>query len=150
MSSGILFTSEKNTLSLRVLYSHIDTGMEKLQLSQFMLTFSSIYKIIRSHDALGAFKYSETAIEKARLVTKTSSQQRGKKGQRSHPGSRGTLKKILYEIFRVKIVKLIAGTSVVLLKIKDWTVWRGQPLQNGKKNHVWNGSRKCGSTGHLE
>jgi hypothetical protein len=32
-------------------------------------------------------------------------------GQRSHLGSRGTLKKTLYEIFREKIVKQVVGTS---------------------------------------
>jgi hypothetical protein len=43
-----------------------------------MLMFSSIYKIIMSHDAIEAFQYSETATEQAWLITKTS-QQKGKK-----------------------------------------------------------------------
>jgi hypothetical protein len=43
-------------------------------------------------------------------------------GQRSHLGSRGTLKKVLYEIFRGKKVKQIAGSYVASQKIKDWTL----------------------------
>jgi hypothetical protein len=32
-----------------------------------------------------------------------------------------------------EIVKRIAGYSVRLRRIRDWTLWRGRPLRNGKK-----------------
>jgi hypothetical protein len=46
-------------------------------------------------------------------------------GRRSHLGSRGTFKKTLYEIFKGKIVKQVAGTSSGLRKSMDWASWKG-------------------------
>jgi hypothetical protein len=46
-------------------------------------------------------------------------------GQQSHLRNRGMLKKALYEIFRGKKAKQIAGSYIASQKIKDWTLWRG-------------------------
>jgi hypothetical protein len=54
-------------------------------------------------------------------------------GKRSHQGSRGTLKKTLYEIFRGNIKKQVVGTSSGLRRMMDLTFWRGRPPQKRKK-----------------
>jgi hypothetical protein len=59
---------------------------------------------------------------------------RGCAGQRSHLESGGTFKKALYEICRRKKVKQIAGSYVTTRKIKNWTLWRGQPPLKQLKN----------------
>jgi hypothetical protein len=70
-------------------------------------------------------------------------------GQQSHLGSGVTLKKILYAIFREKVAKQVVGTSGRLRRMKKWTLWRGRPLQNEKRNCRYRSkSRICGSTGH--
>jgi hypothetical protein len=48
-------------------------------------------------------------------------------GQRSRLRSGGTLKKTLYEIVCVKIMKQNARSSARMWNIKDWTLWKGQP-----------------------
>jgi hypothetical protein len=47
--------------------------------------------------------------------------------QRSPLGSRGTLKKTLYEISRSKIAKQMLETSIRMWKMRNWTLWRGRP-----------------------
>jgi hypothetical protein len=42
--------------------------------------------------------------------------------------------RIFRKTCRLEIVKRIAGFSVGLQKIRDWTLWRGQPPQKWKKN----------------
>jgi hypothetical protein len=51
-------------------------------------------------------------------------------GHQAHLGRAGTLKMILYAIFRRKIVK---GTSSWLWKIRKWILWRGRPPSKRKK-----------------
>jgi hypothetical protein len=62
-------------------------------------------------------------------------------GQRSHLGSEGTLNKILYAIFRGKVAKQLVGTSKRLRRMKKWTLWRGRPLRNGRRNCARSKSR---------
>jgi hypothetical protein len=54
-------------------------------------------------------------------------------GQKSHLGSGGTPKKILYEILRGEIAKQIAGNSSGLRRMMDWTLWTGRHTRKRKK-----------------
>jgi hypothetical protein len=54
-------------------------------------------------------------------------------GQRSYLGSRGTLRKTLYEIFGLKIAKQIVGTTNRMRKMTDCILWMGQPPPKRKK-----------------
>jgi hypothetical protein len=55
-------------------------------------------------------------------------------GQHSQPGSGGTLKNTLHQIFRGKIAKQVVGTSSRLWQIRNWRVWRAQPPPKRKEN----------------
>jgi hypothetical protein len=45
--------------------------------------------------------------------------------QQAPLGSRGTLKKMLYETSRSKIAKQILETSIGMWKMRNWTLWDG-------------------------
>jgi hypothetical protein len=56
--------------------------------------------------------------------------------QQSHVGSGGMLKKILYAIFRGKIMKQVVGTSSWLRRIRKWASWRGRPPPKQKRKKL--------------
>jgi hypothetical protein len=57
-------------------------------------------------------------------------------GHQSHLGCEGTLKMILYAIFRWKIAKQVVATSSRLQKIRKWSLWRGR-LPPKRKKKLW-------------
>jgi hypothetical protein len=62
--------------------------------------------------------------------------------------SGGMLKMNLYEIFRWILVKQIVRTTSGLKKMKEWTLWGVDPLENKRRNLALCKSRIHGSTGH--
>jgi hypothetical protein len=65
--------------------------------------------------------------------TTTNGIERWSSRQQSHVESGVTLKKILYAIFRGKVMKQVVGTSRGSQRMRKWTLWRGRPPPKWKK-----------------
>jgi hypothetical protein len=63
-------------------------------------------------------------------------------------GSKRTSARIYRKAFVLEIVKRAVRISSGLRKVRDWTLWRGRPPPNGKRDCTRSKSRQCGSTGH--
>jgi hypothetical protein len=49
-------------------------------------------------------------------------------------GSKRTSGRIVWKTIGLEIMKKIAGSSIRIRKMRDWTLWRGEPLLKRKKN----------------
>jgi hypothetical protein len=57
---------------------------------------------------------------------------RGWKSEQLHLMSKRTTSEIYRKIVRLEVVKQATKMSTGLLKMWNWTLWRGRPLQNGR------------------
>jgi hypothetical protein len=68
--------------------------------------------------------------------------------QLSPLGRGGPSYKTLKKTLNLEFVKIADVMFSGFRKMKKWTLWRGRPLRNGKRDRARSRSPKYGSTGH--